>query len=77
MYFNMVTNPEGKCGRESITQFLTTLTVDYGDLRMKWAGSTQDSEEPRLSIILKYIAQVFADSNIQHNSVVYFNMACL
>ena len=26
----MVTNPEGKGGRESITQFLTTLTVDYG-----------------------------------------------
>jgi hypothetical protein len=26
--FNMVTNPEGKGGRESITQFLTMLTVD-------------------------------------------------
>jgi hypothetical protein len=25
----MVTNPEGKDGRESITSFLTTLTVDY------------------------------------------------
>ena len=55
MCFNMVTNPEGKGGRESITQFLTTLTVDYGDLRMKWASSTQDSEEPRLSTILKCI----------------------
>ena len=59
----MVTNPEGKGGRESITQFLTTLTVDYGNFLMKWAGSTQDSEEPRLSTILKYIIDASAKSS--------------
>jgi len=44
---------------------------------MKWAGSTQDSEEPRLSIILKCIVRTSPESAIvllRSYRIVYFNI---